>query len=81
MSVIKGQKARKDHRCDSCRGHIKPGEMYVTHVALAGDDYYHDARDRDTWKPLNQPIRLKECGDCAGRYGRAELLIEKEKTA
>jgi len=74
MSVIVRRKARKAHRCDSCRSIIEAGEAYLTHTALAGDDYYHDALDRDTLKPANCPIRLKECADCATRYRRAELL-------
>lgn len=68
------RKARKAHRCDSCRGHIQLGDAYLTHTALSGDDYYHDALDRDTLKPSNTPIRIKECGGCASRYGRAEIL-------
>lgn len=71
MSVTIRRKACKAHRCDSCRGHIQPGDSYLTHTALAGDDYYHDALDRDTLKPANCPIRIKECSKCATRYGRA----------
>lgn len=75
MSVIKViRKARKKHRCDSCRSPIETGSTYLTHTALAGDEYYHDTLRADTLKPLNQPIRFKECADCAGRYGRADLL-------
>lgn len=72
--MIVRRKARKAHRCDGCRSSIQAGEAYLTHTALAGDDYYHDALDRDTLKPANCPIRLKECADCATRYRRAELL-------
>ena len=74
MSVTQGQKARKAHRCDGCSGQIRPGDVYLTHTALAGDDYYHGALDRDTLKPANTPIRTKECAECATRYGREELL-------
>ena len=75
MSVTKViRKARKAHRCDVCRGRIHPGDSYLTHTALAGDDYYHDALDRETLKPANCPIRLNECAECAIRCGRGPLL-------
>lgn len=75
MSVTKAvRKARKVHRCDGCAGQIQPGDAYLTHTALGGDDYYHDALDRDTLKPANCPIRTKECAGCANRYGRGEIL-------
>lgn len=81
MSVTKAiRKARKNHRCDSCGSSIKAGEAYLTHTALAGDDYYDDARDRDTFKPANCPIRINECAECATRYGRADLLTEPTTT-
>ena len=70
------RKARKAHACDGCRGPIRPGDAYLTHTALAGDDYYHDALDRDTLKPANCPIRTKECGSCATRYGRGSMFTE-----
>lgn len=72
------RKARKAHRCDRCRGQIQPGDAYLTHTALAGDDYYHDALDRHTLKPANSPIRIKECAECATRYGRGEILTPTE---
>jgi hypothetical protein len=79
VSVTKAvRKARKDHWCDSCRQAIKAGEPYLTHTALAGDDYYHDALDRDTFKPANCPIRIKECARCATRYDRGNLLNPEE---
>jgi uncharacterized protein YlaI len=79
MSVTKViRKARKAHHCDRCRRRIEPGSAYLTHTALAGDDYYHDALDRNTLRPANQPIRIKECAECATRYGRAEMLTPTE---
>lgn len=84
MSVTKPvRKARKAHRCDGCgrAGKIQPGDAYLTHTALAGDDYYHDALDRDTLKPLNQPVRFKECAECATRYGRAALFSQADDAA
>jgi hypothetical protein len=72
------RKARKPHRCDGCNGRIQAGEPYLTHTALAGDDYYHDALQCDTYKPLNQPIRFKECAPCATRYDRGHLLTPEE---
>jgi len=74
MSVTVARKARKKHYCDSCSGRIEPGSVYLTHTALAGDDYYDEALERGTWKPAKCPIRLKECGDCAARYGRGDLI-------
>ncbi|UUG70039.1 hypothetical protein SEA_ZUCKER_80 [Arthrobacter phage Zucker] len=79
MSVTKLiRKARKVHPCDVCWAQIQPGDSYLTHTALAGDDYYHDALDRNTLKPAKQPIRIKECAECATRYGRAEMLAPTE---
>jgi len=79
MSVTRlVRKARKAHRCDGCRGRIEPGDAYLTHTALSGDDYYEGALDRETLKPARCPIRIKECGGCATRYGRAEMLTPTE---
>jgi hypothetical protein len=72
------RKARKDHRCDGCTSgsRILTGEPYLTHTALAGDEYYDDTFNRDTLKPARYPIRFKECARCATRYGRGGLLEE-----
>lgn len=81
MSVTRViRKARKKHACDSCWAQIQPGDSYLTHTALAGDDYYQDALDRDTLRPAKCPIRIKECAGCATRYGRADLLAQSEPT-
>lgn len=82
MSVTKViRKARRAHCCDSCDGKIQPGDSYLTHTALRGDEFgYHEWLDRDTLKPVNQPYRLKECARCATRYGRADLLAQSENT-
>lgn len=71
MSVTVRRKARKAHRCDSCGagGKIQPGDVYLTHTALAGDEFgYHEHGNG------NRPRRSNECAECATRYGRAELL-------
>lgn len=82
MSVTRViRKARKKHSCDGCWAQIQPGESYLTHTALRGDDYYHDALDRHTLKPARCPIRLKGCGGCATRYGRGDLLAEDADAA
>jgi len=79
MSVTKViRKARRRHNCDGCWAQIQPGDSYLTHTALSGDDYYHDALDRDTLKPANRPIRIKECAGCATRYGRGHFLEAPE---
>lgn len=71
MSVTVRRKARKAHRCDGCTrvGAIQPGDVYLTHTALAGDEFgYHE------YGSGNRPRRSNECAGCATRYGRAELL-------
>lgn len=80
MSVTKViRKARKEHFCYGCRTPIQPGESYLTHTALRGDEFgYHEYLDRDTLKPLNQPNRIKECARCATSCGRGDLLAEVE---
>lgn len=79
MSVTIRRKARKARRCDGCDrpGKIQPGDFYLTHTALAGDDDYHDRVDRLTLKPVNRPQRYAECAECATRYGRGPLLEAK----
>lgn len=76
MSVTVCRKSRKARRCDGCdrAGKIQPGDLYLTHTALRGDDTYHDALDRRTLKPANRPQRYAECAECATRSGRCELL-------
>lgn len=76
MSVTRRRKAIKAHRCDGCGrpGKIQPGDVYLTHTALAGDDAYHDRFDRLTMKPANRPQRYAECAECATRYDRGPLL-------
>lgn len=76
MSVTKGiRKARKAHYCDRCQREILPGDSYLTHTALRGDEFgYHEYIHRDTLKPLNQPNRLNECSNCAISTGRGDLL-------
>jgi hypothetical protein len=56
--------ARKAHRCDSCTGSIAPGHVYLVHTLFPGNDVWDN----------EVPMRLKECADCAGRYGRDLLL-------
>ncbi|WP_426940293.1 hypothetical protein [Pseudarthrobacter sp. S6] len=66
------------HRCDGCAraGKIQPGERYLTHTALAGDDTgYHEY----VAEP-KRPQRYKECAECATRYGRAEVLAAIQRT-
>jgi hypothetical protein len=59
--------ARKSHRCGTCdRPTIKPGHVYLECIAFPG----HDALSLDE----TQPQRLRECLDCAIRYGRDHQL-------
>ena len=76
MSVTARRKARKTHRCDGCArpGKIQPGDVYLTHTALRGDDAYHDSFDWRKVRPANRPLRYTECAECAIRYGRGPLL-------
>ena len=74
MSVTKRRKARKAHRCDGCdrAGKIQPGDIYLTHTALAGDEFgYHEYGNG------GRPQRYAECSECATRYGRRELLNDE----
>lgn len=48
--------ARKAHRCDSCGGVIREGERY-----------YRWTGTGDEWTGV---ARMKECANCAERYGR-----------
>jgi hypothetical protein len=71
VSVTIRRKARKVHRCDGCARSqkIQPGDVYLTHTALAGDEFgYHEYGEG------NRPQRYAECADCATTFGRAELL-------
>lgn len=81
MSVTRViRKARKVHKCHVCDkpGKIQPGDSYLTHTALAGDEFGYDSYFTVTaygLRPANpRPQRSNECTDCATRYGRAELL-------
>lgn len=76
MGVTVRRTARKVHRCDSCGTgeKIQPGDVYLTHTALAGDEFgYHE------YGTGNRPRRSTECAECATRYGRAELLSRATK--
>lgn len=57
--------ARKAHRCEQCgiAGKIEPGHVYLRYVAFPGD--VHDGP---------APWVIRECADCAHRYGRSHLL-------
>lgn len=57
--------ARKRHA--ACAGYcppIQPGDVYLECVAFPGDDANGGTR----------PWRIRECADCARRYGRGDLL-------
>ena len=57
----------RSHRfrlCESCRGSIKVGDLYLTHVASPDHD---DLGNTHWW-------RTSECADCARRYGRGALI-------
>lgn len=58
--------AHKKHYCDTCDcpGRIKPGEHYREVVISPGDEI----RPSPRWQ------RMTECGGCATRYGRGDLV-------
>ena len=59
------RKARKAHVCASCdRYAIRRGDLYLEH-RLAPND--HDVGNTCWWLS-------RECGGCAERYGRSDLL-------
>ena len=75
MSVTRViRKARKAHRCDGCgmAGRIQPGDAYLTHTALRGDEFGYGDQWPDGKKM--RPQRFAECADCAFRAGRGETL-------
>jgi hypothetical protein len=66
VTTTRRRVARKRH--PACGGYcpaIKPGDVYLEHVAFPGDDCMEDAA---------QPWRIRECASCATRYGRGALL-------
>lgn len=58
--------ARKARNCDSCLHRIRPGDLYLEHVASPD----HDDLGNTRWR------RSPECEDCAERYGRGHLLVK-----
>ena len=65
MSVTRRRMARKGHKC-GCGRIILPGEAYLSGVVFPGEDGHHYA--------TAGPVRMAECGHCATRYGRADML-------
>ena len=75
MTVTKVvRKARKARRCDGCdrAGKIQPGDAYLTHTALRGDEFGYGDFGHNGRK--TRPQRSAECAECAYRYGRGPLL-------
>jgi hypothetical protein len=64
MIKTRARTARTDKHCDSCRGAIERGERYLEHIASP----HHAELENERW------WRMSECGECARRYGRGELL-------
>ena len=56
-------------RAASCGHAVPAGAVYLVHTAFPGGD---DAGYAST---AGHPVQLDECGDCATRYGRADLLV------
>lgn len=62
------RRAKVPHNCESCYpyGQIKPGDIYLEHVAAPG------MYDLEGW------MRTAECRECAERYGRGDLIKARE---
>lgn len=66
------RRARKSHWCDSCAHRtIKPGDQYLSGTVFPGDDM----GTADT-----HPVQLRECRECAERYGRGDRFTPTEET-
>ena len=64
--TAKARTARKPRRCSN--GHaIHPGDRYIEHKEFPGGDAGHA-------DSAGHPVRMSECGDCAKRYGRGDLI-------
>lgn len=68
LSKSRRRVARKNHYCDGCdRRNISTGAPYLLGTVFPGDD--SGLADQ-----AGRPVNLRECGECATRYGRAEAL-------
>ncbi|WP_301119839.1 hypothetical protein [Mycolicibacterium fortuitum] len=68
MSIARVRRARRNRR--GCHP-IRAGELYIEHTEFpGGDSGYADA--------AGHPVRMAECRQCAERYGRGELIRERE---
>lgn len=75
-TTIRRRVARVRHICPGCpdyAGAIEPGEVYLEHKAFPGDDAGFATA-------AGHPVRMAECGHCASRYGRGELLAAQGGT-
>ncbi|AEK09543.1 hypothetical protein LITTLEE_163 [Mycobacterium phage LittleE] len=52
---------------------IQPGEFYIDHTEFPGGD----AGYADT---AGHPVRMAECRVCAERYGRGDLIKDRESS-
>lgn len=62
------RKARLRHRCETCLRGILPGSIHLLHVAFPGHEYAAQN---------GQPEQVRECAECATKYGRGQLLESK----
>lgn len=67
--TVRRRVARKTHRARCCSPApvIRPGDVYLEHKEFPGGDTGY----ADT---AGHPVVLRECANCARRYGRAHLL-------
>lgn len=69
--TTRARRARKRTWCGSCSGAIQPGAVYLEGKEFPGGELgFADYAGR--------PVRLIECRECAERYGRNQLIAERE---
>jgi hypothetical protein len=66
------RRARKTHWCGSCARHsIRLGDQYILGTIFPGDDCGQPRRG-------GHPVRIRECRECAERYGRGDRFTPIE---
>lgn len=65
------RRARKPHWCSGCALHsIKPGDQHLVGTCFPGEDGMGE---------IKHPVQLRECRECATRYGRGYLFTPTEE--
>lgn len=67
------RRARKTHWCAGCWSHsIKPGDQHLVGTCFPGEDGMGE---------IAHPVQLRECRECATRYGRGDRFTPTEETS